>query len=315
MATIDSQRLAAAERFIWCNARLLERLRFEHLFRGGDADRVVAALRPYQNPDGGFGGALEPDFRGPVSQGSTLESALKILDEVDRADADIVQPACDWLMTVTTAEGGVPMVLASAAEYPRAPWWNPAPEASILPTGGIAGLLHAHGVDHPWLGPATEFCWRALDAIPERVARGDFLIQVAYDVRSALLFLDHVPDRARAEEVCAGVGRLLIDSGVIALDPATPGEVAMPLEFAAHPSTLARGWFEDATIDAHLDTLVATQQDDGGWPVNWQIWTEVTGPEWRGWQTVERLKTLQAYGRLKGQTDGGASEVSETASS
>jgi hypothetical protein len=298
MKTIDSERLAAAERFIWCNARLLERLRFEHLFRGGDADRVVAALRPYQNPDGGFGGALEPDFRGPVSQPSTLEQALKVLHEVDRFDGGIVQPACDWLMSVTTAEGGVPMVLASAAVYPRAPWWNPAPEPSILPTGGIAGLLYARGVDHPWRGPAAEFCWRALDAVPERVARGDFLIQVAYDVRSALVFLDHVPDRARAEEVSASVGQLLVDGGVIALDPEEPGEVAMPLDFASQPSTLARRWFDDATIDAHLDALVATQQDDGGWQVEWEIWLPVVGPEWRGIQTVERLKTLQAYGRL-----------------
>lgn len=300
MATIESEQLAASERFVWCNARLLERLRFEYLFRGGDAARVVAALGPYQNPDGGFGGALEPDFRGPVSQPTTLEQALKILDEVERFDAGIVNPACDWLTSVTTAEGGVPMVLASAAEYPRAPWWNPAPEASILPTGGIAGLLYAHGVDQPWLGPATEFCWRAFDAVPERIARGDFLVQVAYDVRSGLVFLDHVPDRGRAEEVAARLGPLLIEAGMIALDPAAPGEVAMPLDFAPDTSTLARRWFDDVTIDAHLDALVKGQQDDGGWPVNWQIWTPVAGPEWRGWQTVERLKTLRAYRRLDG---------------
>jgi hypothetical protein len=299
MREIRPGQLAAAERFVWSNARLLERLRFEHLFRGGGADRVVAAVRPYQNPDGGFGGALEPDFRGPVSQATTVWSALMILDEADRFDAGMVEAACDWLTTVTTGEGGVPMVLASAADYPRAPWWNPAPEPSILPTGGIAGLLYAHGVDHPWRGAATEFCWRALDAIPDRVARGDFLIQVAYDVRSALMFLDHVPDRARAEEVAAGLGRLLIDSGVVALDPATPGEVAMPLDtFATHPGTLARRWFDDATIDAHLDALVGDQDEDGGWSVKWQIWIPAVGPEWRGWQTVERLKTLQAYGRL-----------------
>jgi hypothetical protein len=301
MQQIGSDQLAMAERFIWSNARLLERLRFEHLFRGADADRVVAALRPYQNPDRGFGGALEPDFRGPVSQGTTVESAFRVLHEVDRFDADLVEPACDWLTTVTTDEGGVPMVLASAADYPRAPWWNPAPEASILPTGGIAGLLFAHEVDHPWLDPATEFCWRALDAIPERIARGDFLVQVAYDVRSALAFLDHVPDRARAEDVGASLGRLLIDSGVVALDPATPGEVAMPLDqFAPQPWTLARRWFDDAIIDAHLDTMIDEQGEDGGWPIKWQVWLPVVGPEWRGWQTVERLKTLRAYGRLGG---------------
>src|SRR5215218_6077183 len=131
----------AAERFLWSNGRLLERLRFEHLFRDGDGDRVVAALRPYQRPDGGFAEALEPDFRGPVSQPTTADAAVRILDEAGRFDPEVVGPLCDWLQTVTTDEGGVPMVLPSAAAYPRAPWWDPPaePRASLLPTAGIAG--------------------------------------------------------------------------------------------------------------------------------------------------------------------------------
>ncbi len=190
------------------------------------------------------------------------------------------------------------MVLASAARYPRAPWWNPSSEASVLPTGGIAGLLHAHGVEHRWLEPATEFCWRTLDAIPERIQAGDFLVQIAYDVRSALLFIDHAPERSRAEAVCADLGRRLIDAGVVALDPGATGEVAMPLDLAPRPKSLARRWFDDATIETHLDALVGAQLEDGGWPINWQVWTPVTGPEWRGWQTVERTKILAAYGRF-----------------
>ncbi len=64
---LTASALDAAERFTWLNARLIDRLRFAHLFRGGAAAPVVAALRPYQNADGGFGNGLEPDFRGPVS--------------------------------------------------------------------------------------------------------------------------------------------------------------------------------------------------------------------------------------------------------
>lgn len=299
MASASSEQLDAAERFVWRNARLIERLRFAQQFRGGSAERVVDALRPYQNADGGFGEALEPDFRGPVSQPTTGEQALHVLDEAGRLPADIVEPLCDWLASVTTADGGVPMVLLSASAYPRAPWWDPSPDqrASLLPTGGLAGLLHRHRVDHPWLGPATDFCWAAVDAVGSRLAAGDSPLQAAYDARSALVFLDNVPDRARAELAADELGGVLLAAGVIALDAATPGEVAMPLDFAPVPDTLSRRWFDDATIAAHLDALVAAQQQDGGWPVNWEIWTPVTGPEWRGWQTVERLKTLRAYGR------------------
>ena len=290
----------AAERFLWRNARLLERLRFEHLFREGDADGVIDALRPYQRPDGGFGNALEPDFRGPISQPTTADSALRVLDEVERLPGDLVQPLCDWLTKVTTDEGGVPMVLSSASAYPRAPWWDPPEDqrASILPTSGLAGHLHRYGVDHPWLGPATEFTWRALAEVPQRVAAGEWLVQLAYDVRCAIVFLDSVPDRDRAEAVAGELGSLLVSSGVIALDPATEGEVAMPLDFAPTLDSVARRWFDDATVEAHLDALAARQADDGGWTVEWEAWVPVAGLEWRGWQTIERLKTLRAYGRL-----------------
>ena len=290
----------AAEQFLWRNGRLLERLRFEHLFRDGDAAAVVDALRPYQRSDGGFGNALEPDFRGPISQPTTAHGALEVLDESGRLPDDVVGPLCDWLQTVTTHEGGVPMVLPSAAAYPRAPWWDPPAEqrASLLPTAGLAGLLHRHGVDHAWLGPATEFSWRGLGAVGDRIAAGEWLLQVAYDIKVALAFLDWVPDRARADRVAAELGELVVSSGLVALDPATEGEVAMPLDFAPAPSSVARAWFDDATIDAHLDALAAGQAEDGGWTVAWEAWVAMAGLEWRGWQTIERLKTLRAYGRL-----------------
>src|SRR4051795_8969823 len=73
--------LDAAARFIWTNARLVERHRFAHLFQDGPPERVAEALRPYQNSDGGFGNALEPDLRTPTSQPIAVNSALEDLDE------------------------------------------------------------------------------------------------------------------------------------------------------------------------------------------------------------------------------------------
>src|SRR5262245_62323025 len=94
-------------------ARLLDRRRFAHRFRGGPAAAVVAALEPYRNEDGGFGNALEPDLRGPSSQPVPVELALRILDEVGLFEERIVEAACAWLASVTTEEGGVPFVLAT----------------------------------------------------------------------------------------------------------------------------------------------------------------------------------------------------------
>jgi hypothetical protein len=283
--------LEGAAGFVWRSGRLIDRHRFAHLFLGGDRAPVLAALAAYRNPDGGFGNALEPDLRGPGSQPEPVEVAFWVLDEVGAMDDPMVAAACDWLATVTTVEGGVPFMLPSALEHPRAPWWEtePDPPAALVPTAAIAGLLHKHRVGHPWLEGATAFCWRAIEAMTETSP---------YDVRSVLPFLDHVPDRERAEAAFAKVGALTLEQGLVALDPAATGEAHFPLDYAPTPPALARRLFSDELLDAHLDHLVASQQPDGGWLVNWPAWTEAAGLEWRAWATVHNLAVLRAYGRL-----------------
>src|SRR5688572_24101129 len=111
--------LARAEQFIWSNARLLERRLFTFLFKGGAAEPVQAALCAYQNADGGFGNALEPDKRCPDSQPIDQEVALQVFDDTG-LDAASVQRMCDFLQTISTAEGGVPFVLPTVRSAPRA---------------------------------------------------------------------------------------------------------------------------------------------------------------------------------------------------
>jgi hypothetical protein len=284
--------LSAATTFVWTTARLLDRFRFGYLFLGDERDPVPAALRAYQNPDGGFGNALEPDFRGSVSQPPTVASALEVLDEVGAFADPMVGRACDYLLSVTAPDGGLPFVLPSVRDYPRAPWWERQgddPPGSLMPTAGIAALLYKHGIEHPWLASAAEFCWRRIEAL------GD---TNPYEVRSVLPFLEHAPDRPRAEGAFSRVGPKIFEQGLVAMDPGAPGEVHTPLDFAPHPGSLARGLFEDGAIEAHVDALAAAQQDDGGWTFNWPEWNPATTLEWRGFMTVRALSILRAYGRL-----------------
>jgi hypothetical protein len=282
--------LDAAERFVWLSGRLLDRHRFAHLFRDGDRAPVLAALDPYQNPDGGFGNALEPDLRGPGSQPQPVEVALHVLDELGAMNDAMVAAACDYLVTITTPEGGVPFVLPSVRACPRAPWWetDDDPPASLNPTAAIAGLLHGGGVSHPWLEPATEYCWRRIDQLGETGT---------YEMCCVLGFLEHVPDRARAEAALRRVGPKLVEQGLVALEPGAGGEAFSPLAYAPGPGGIARRLFADGVVDAHLDALVDAQDEDGGWPVGWPVWTPATGPEWRAWLTIESIQCLRAYGR------------------
>jgi hypothetical protein len=296
--------VARAADFIWRSARLLDRARFAHLFFHGAREPVLAALRAYQNVDGGFGHALEPDVRAPTSQPGAVRSALEMLDQIDSFADPMVARACDYLLTITCADGGVPFLLPSALPYPRAPWWNTTaqPPSAVTFSAPIAALLHKHRIAHPWLERATDYCWRqvlAFDVTESEGVAGDVSkIGRSYQARAVLAFLDHVPDRRRAEEAFARIGRLVLEGKLVEPDLNAPGEVHTPLDYAPTPHCLARALFSDAVIAAHLDALVAAQQPDGGWRFNWKEWNPVTTLEWRGWLTVETLLTLQAYGRL-----------------
>ncbi|GIH90293.1 hypothetical protein ACFFMN_10180 [Planobispora siamensis] len=287
MKMLTADALAAAERYMLLNARLIDRLRYERLVGGGSPDRVLAVLRAYQNADGGFGNALEPDLRGPGSQPEPVEVAFWILDEMDAFDDPMVLRACDYLMTITTADGGVPFVTPSVRETPRAPWWETPddPPGHLIPTASIAGLLHKHKINHPWLGPATEFTWAEIEKTTEFET---------YTARAIVNFLERVSDRDRAHEQFARLREAIL--ATVALDPDAQGEAHFPLDFAPEPGELPL--FSDEILQRHLDALIDQQTSEGGWEPNFPMWTPVVRHEWGGFLTVERLKTLKAYGRL-----------------
>jgi len=284
----------AAAAFVAANARVLDRRRFQRLFEDGPAAPVRDAVAAYRNDDGGFGHALEPDCRAPGSQPAATEMALRVMDEADAWDEDLVRGACDWLMAVAPAEGGAAFVEAdpqALTDWPHAPWWVPEEghPASLIATGMIAGTLHARGVSHPWLDGATEVMWNRIGTLTE---------PGGYEMFGVLRFLQHVPDRDRALEAFGRVGPLIIERNLVALDPEAPGEVHGVLDFAPEPDSLARSLFDDVTVKAHLDHLAHAQRDDGGWTFNWLAWSPAAELDWRGFLTVDALRVLRANGRL-----------------
>jgi hypothetical protein len=278
----------AAAAFLAGHARVLDRRVFERLFQSGQAVAVRDAVAAYRNADGGFGHALEPDCRAAASQPAAVEMALRMMDLADAWDETLVREAVDWLMTVAPAEGGATFVLPTVSEGPHAPWWVPAEGPSLIQTGQIAGVLYARGFAHPWLEGATEVMWAGIDRLTE---------PMAYEMFGVLAFLQHVPDRARAEAALKRVGPLLFERNLVALDPEATGETHSPLSFAPLPDSIARGLFDAGVIEAHLDHLAAAQRDDGGWTFNWPAWSPAAEADWRGHLTVDALRVLRANGR------------------
>jgi len=206
----------------------------------------------------------------------------------------MVGRACDFLGRVAAAaeaDGALPLAFRVIETFPRAVHWSEwTYRPGLNPTAGLAGLLHQLGVDHPWLAEATAYCWQQL----ESGAR----IQDAHELSEVFVFLEHVPDRERADKHRATLADTLARVEMFHLDPAAEGYGLTPLHLAPDPCSRSRALFDDALIEAHLDNLAASQQPDGGWPISWEPPSEASLLEWRGIVTLQALRTLTAYDRL-----------------
>jgi hypothetical protein len=292
MSTTTSIDIGAARRFIHDDARLLERHRLAVLFDGAPGSRVLDALRPYRNDDGGWGHALEPDLRGPDSQVSGALSALEVLAELgtaaDPAVAPLVTETADWLASVALPDGRVPHVLPTAAAYPAAPWMEPN-EGGML-TFAITAYLWELGADHPWLDAATAWCWAQVESEGGLVG--------GYPVKFAVHFLDAVPEPDRVAVAIERIRPLLRADGTIPVDGGQDDEKLRPLDLSGRPGAPSRALFTEAQISAELDRLESEQLDDGGWDFDFLHWSPGQTVEWRGIVTLGALQTLRAHGRL-----------------
>ncbi|QKW09549.1 hypothetical protein HUT18_27310 [Streptomyces sp. NA04227] len=301
--------LGRAARFIWLTGRVLEQRLFAHLFLGGPADPVDAALTAYANQDGSFGHGLDPAVRGPGSCAAHAAHALRVLEAVGRCDGRRVELICRYLTSVSEPDGAL---AARAGEGRQGPTGVPVPRAAgtlrlargeLGATGPVVGLLHRNDVWHAWLFRATEFCWQAVDSL----ASPD-----PYEVASAVTFLDSAADRSRARAAADRLGRLVRAQRLVVLDPARAGASSahyFPYDFAPRPDSLARCWFTDAETEGALDFLAAQQREDGGWPdrpagspgeLRARVCPPAASVERRPMVTIERLRTLAAYGRVLG---------------
>jgi hypothetical protein len=273
---------AAAERFIWSAARLVDRHRYAMLFLGGPPEPVLAALSGYRNDDGGFGHALEPDLRCPLSQPAPTLSALEILHEAGRLDDEPIHGATAWLESISAEDGGIPPALPGFEDYPHPSWWGAVNlESGSFLTFGVATVL----LDR--LPSATDWSWHAIEAADA---------PSPYWLKYALAFLDAVPDEDRAHAAIARLSERF-DADTLAPSEGVEGERLRPLDLSPRPGARSRALFKDEQIEAHLDEVEAGQQEDGGWMFDWLAWSPAQTAAWRGIVTIRALTWLRDNGR------------------
>jgi hypothetical protein len=122
-----------AKNYIQYNARPLDKALFLYEFeKVGSHNQIIKALQMFQNRDGGFGHALEPDIRMPQSSPLATTVAFQYLNNIKaNLPEDLIKSALNYfIQTVQTFPGNSPIkyywnsTSPDVNMYPHAPWWN-----------------------------------------------------------------------------------------------------------------------------------------------------------------------------------------------
>ena len=136
----------SARTFIYRNARPLDVARWKYLFEDGSQADVVTALLTYQNEDGGFAHALEPDCWNPHSSPIQTWVATEIISEIGLNDRHhpMIQGILRYLGSGADFDGHRwSNTVAANNDYPHAPWWNHQEEQALSynPTAALLGFV------------------------------------------------------------------------------------------------------------------------------------------------------------------------------
>jgi hypothetical protein len=284
--------LAAAASFMATHARVLDRRRFELLMGKTSPQAVLAAVDGYRNPDGGYGWGLEPDLRAQESQPGGALHAFEVFGEVAPATTPRAVELCDWLVSISLPDGGVPFALPVADPAGCAPFWAQADPAvaalqsTAFVTAAALRIQDPAVASHPWLERAASYCFDAI----AKIETAPFAIELCFAVQ----FLDAAYEKyPQAAGLLDHLGKFVPADGLVPVAGGSEGETLRALDFAPIPDRPARTLFTQEVIDHELTRLADHQQPDGGWHVDFSSYSPAAALEWNGYKTVSTISILQ----------------------
>ncbi len=297
-----------ARAFMYRNARPLEMALWQYRFEDGSRENVLHALAYYQNEDGGFGHALEADNWNPHSSPLTTQTATATLFAVDAPrEHPVVQ---NLLRYLDSGKDFVPEKrqwrnnIPSNNDWPRAIWWTwkeGGDNFDYNPTAALAAFI----LRYADRDSALYLKGRAIaeEAVAWFLSREPFEEKHVTYCLLQLLEYGQGHDIPRLEEARERM------HAQVALNVCTDLS-KYGVEYANCPSDLISGpdnpYYPDIaeTALAECDFLIASQHEEGSWPVPWQWWTEyakeyeVAANWWKGHIVLKHALYLRNFGRL-----------------
>lgn len=299
----SSDSFERAQTFLHTHARSLDQCLWAYYCGTGSAEAVLRELARYQNPDGGFGHALEPDFRLTASSPMATSVGLQYAHAVEaNAHHALIIGAVEYLQrTYEPTHGYWPATFPDVNAEPHAPWWHldnlSAPDEATWPnpSAELIGYLHAYAerVDPAFLAQVTQRAHQNLqvsDPTPN-----------LYNLMCWQRALPHLPLELQTEV------RVYLQTLIGQLRPLTPEKLGEVQVYWLAPSPQAP-FAQLAPEEVHdlLEWEIVQQAADGGWWPRWQwgqypeVWA-IARQEWAGKLTVDCLRALQLFGKYAGQ--------------
>ncbi|RDE10869.1 MAG: hypothetical protein C4K48_12750 [Candidatus Thorarchaeota archaeon] len=284
--------------FVKNNARELDRKLIESQFGNESEKEVRKALVKYQNPDGGFGNAIDPDFRLKASSPMATSVGLQYCTQIELDSADpIIESAMKYLVSTYQSDGGYwPPTFMNVNEEPHAPWWHvesvisPSEAGWPNPNAELVGYMNKYAIHVPK---------DVLIAVNRRallnLESSTYIEGLIYDIVCWNRAYSYLPDALRRKatdkiertlrKIMPTIEQVLREVRVFVIAP--------------DPQSLLYRLYPDR-VTGLIASQIQKQSDDGGWWPTWEwgqymdSWSHAK-KEWAGKITVECLISLKQY--------------------
>lgn len=293
--------------FVYRNARPLDLARWNYLFENGDKQEVVKYLAAYQNPDGGFANALEPDCWNLQSTPVQTWVATRIIEEIGLEDEKhpLITGILNYLETTPAFDGhcwnGLNTV-PSNNDHPHAPWWAFMADANnnYNPSASLIGFILKYAEKQ---APVYERAARLLREA-DHYFKSHAPLASMHEISCFVELYDYLKESEAQNMIDLnalqeGLRRTIREA--ITFDTAR-----WNVEYCCKPSQFVRDknsefYLELRELCAYeCEFIRRQQQEDGTWAVTWN-WSEYP-EEWavskNWWKTdiiLKNLKYLQAF--------------------
>ncbi|WP_353093352.1 hypothetical protein [Tissierella praeacuta] len=285
--------------------RPLEKAIFNYYFNDSNGEDILDMLEEFQNPDGGFGKGIEPDFKlvdsSPMATSIGLRY-LNILSNSDRAQR-MIGKAIEYLELAFDRERkgwySVPNIVN---DYPHAPWWDYRDDIGMTvidyswgnPTAELIGYLYKY---RKYLTKLDIFSLINY-AIDNLNKRREFNSE--HEIFCYIRMYNNLSDEFSTQ--IEDTLKIAISQLINVNEDEWTEYVPMPLKFIEFDSDNFFG-IDIEFINKNLDYVIANLEENKKILPTWE-WNdyldewEIAKTEWTGNLTLKALLSLKKFNRL-----------------